>query len=132
MLGLLDDIRPDTVVTFGPDGMTGHPDHIALSHWVSAAWASAVVGSALQATTTASFADRFASVHEALGVFPPACRYALPDDELAVAVHLDAELQDVKLASLRLHASQLAPVIDAIGLDCLRRWWSTEMFVEER
>lgn len=24
--------RPDVVVTFGPDGITGHPDHIAISH----------------------------------------------------------------------------------------------------
>ena len=24
--------RPDVVGTFGPDGMTGHPDHIAISH----------------------------------------------------------------------------------------------------
>jgi LmbE family N-acetylglucosaminyl deacetylase len=26
----LDDERPDVVVTFGPDGVTGHPDHIAV------------------------------------------------------------------------------------------------------
>src|SRR3954471_13528372 len=25
------DVQPDTVVTFGPDGMTGHPDHRAVS-----------------------------------------------------------------------------------------------------
>lgn len=24
--------RPDVVMTFGPDGVTGHPDHIAISH----------------------------------------------------------------------------------------------------
>src|SRR4051794_21021762 len=27
----LDEERPDVVVTFGPDGVTGHPDHIAMS-----------------------------------------------------------------------------------------------------
>ncbi len=30
-------IRPQVVVTFGPDGVYGHPDHIALSQLVSAA-----------------------------------------------------------------------------------------------
>lgn len=38
---VLDDFRPDVVVSFGPDGAYGHPDHIAIS----------------QATTTAFLAD---------------------------------------------------------------------------
>lgn len=29
--------RPDVVVTFGPDGLTGHPDHVAVSRLTSAA-----------------------------------------------------------------------------------------------
>ena len=33
---LIDEIRPDTIVTFGPDGMTGHPDHRAVSVWTTA------------------------------------------------------------------------------------------------
>ena len=34
LVGLFDDVRPDTVVTFGPDGFTGHPDHRTVSRWV--------------------------------------------------------------------------------------------------
>ncbi len=30
-------LQPDTVLTFGPDGMTGHTDHIAVSQWATAA-----------------------------------------------------------------------------------------------
>ncbi|MBP7806985.1 PIG-L family deacetylase [Candidatus Saccharibacteria bacterium] len=29
--------KPDTIVTFGPTGSTGHPDHIAVSTWTSQA-----------------------------------------------------------------------------------------------
>lgn len=29
--------NPDTILTFGPEGMTGHPDHQAVSRWVDAA-----------------------------------------------------------------------------------------------
>src|SRR5690606_32065718 len=29
--------QPDTILTFGPDGMTGHPDHQTVSRWVSLA-----------------------------------------------------------------------------------------------
>jgi LmbE family N-acetylglucosaminyl deacetylase len=35
--GLLDEIRPDVVITFGPDGFSGHPDHIAVGAAVTAA-----------------------------------------------------------------------------------------------
>ena len=33
------DIEPDVIVTFGPEGMTGHPDHRAVSRWTTDAWA---------------------------------------------------------------------------------------------
>jgi LmbE family N-acetylglucosaminyl deacetylase len=33
----LRDLRPDAVLTFGPEGITGHPDHIAVSKRVTAA-----------------------------------------------------------------------------------------------
>jgi LmbE family N-acetylglucosaminyl deacetylase len=31
-------VRPQTVLTFGPDGMTGHSDHIAVSRWTTLAF----------------------------------------------------------------------------------------------
>ncbi len=27
--------QPDTILTFGPEGWTGHPDHQSVSHWVT-------------------------------------------------------------------------------------------------
>ncbi len=38
LAALLDDVRPDTVLTFGPDGLTGHADHQAVSRWTTAAF----------------------------------------------------------------------------------------------
>jgi LmbE family N-acetylglucosaminyl deacetylase len=35
--GHLRRVRPDVVITFGPDGAYGHPDHIAISQFTSAA-----------------------------------------------------------------------------------------------
>src|SRR5690606_23651019 len=34
-------VDPDTVLTFGPDGMTGHPDHRTVSRWAGRARAAA-------------------------------------------------------------------------------------------
>ena len=38
---IIDRVQPDTVLTFGPDGATYHPDHMAVSRWVSTAAAGA-------------------------------------------------------------------------------------------
>ncbi|MFO7544066.1 MAG: PIG-L family deacetylase [Trueperaceae bacterium] len=37
------DVRPDAVLTFGPDGITGHPDHAAVSRFTTAAVTAAAV-----------------------------------------------------------------------------------------
>lgn len=34
---IIERCKVDTVVTFGPDGLTGHPDHQAVSRWTGAA-----------------------------------------------------------------------------------------------
>jgi LmbE family N-acetylglucosaminyl deacetylase len=34
-------VQPQTILTFGPDGMTGHTDHQTVSHWTSQAVQSA-------------------------------------------------------------------------------------------
>ena len=43
IIALIEDVQPDVVVTFGPDGITGHPDHIAVSRWTTAAVCEACV-----------------------------------------------------------------------------------------
>src|SRR5215207_4088967 len=38
---LMAEVAPDVIVTFGPDGMTNHPDHRAVSAWTTNAWRAA-------------------------------------------------------------------------------------------
>jgi len=35
---LLFDRQPHVLITFGPDGLSGHPDHIRVGEWTRAAW----------------------------------------------------------------------------------------------
>ena len=37
LCGFIEDVQPDTVLTFGPDGGTFHEDHIAVSRWTTLA-----------------------------------------------------------------------------------------------
>jgi LmbE family N-acetylglucosaminyl deacetylase len=43
-------IRPDVVLTFGPDGAYGHPDHIAVGQWALAAAVHAAAPEATEAS----------------------------------------------------------------------------------
>ena len=48
---IIEEVRPDTVLTFGPDGGTGHPDHIAVCAWTQLAVIRANTGAALYFST---------------------------------------------------------------------------------
>jgi LmbE family N-acetylglucosaminyl deacetylase len=125
---VMEEVRPDTVVTFGPDGMTGHPDHRTVSAWTSAAWEKTGRGRLLHATTTAAFADEHADLHARIPVFGEGLPLRTPEDEVALAVALDDGLLDRKLAALRAQATQVGPVLAAMGEGAFRRWWRTETF----
>ena len=65
------DIDPDVIVTFGPDGMTGHPDHRAVSRWTTDAWAATRPDADLwYATVTPDFHRRWGAVNDGSGCGP--------------------------------------------------------------
>lgn len=128
------DVDPDLVVTFGPDGMTGHPDHRAVSRWTTDAWAA--TGSRAElwyATLTPEFHREWGPTNERIGLWAdqpePPCTTR---DDLAHELTLIDDLLDVKLAALRAHASQTGPLIDLVGADTYRQWWRTESFRSAR
>jgi LmbE family N-acetylglucosaminyl deacetylase len=130
---VLDEVRPDTVVTFGPEGMTGHGDHVAVSRWTTAA----VEGSRrpirlLHATTTAEFSDRWMAVNDRLEAFSEGLPLATPNDQVALELRLDDAELDRKLVALAAQSSQLVPLIATLDEDTIRRWWEVETFTLAR
>ena len=85
------DIDPDLIVTFGPDGMTGHPDHRAISRWTTDAWATTRPDAdLLYATLTAEFHRRWGPVNDQIGLWadqpdPPCTADGRPGPEHPVA-----------------------------------------------
>lgn len=126
---VLDEVVPDTVVTFGPEGMTGHSDHVAVSRWTTAA-----VGEAdrrirvLYATTTERFCRRWASVNQRLEAFGDGLPLATPEAEIALELRLEGDELDRKLVALAAQSSQIGPLMSILGEDVFRDWWATETF----
>ena len=128
---LINDIRPQTVVTFGPDGFTGHHDHRAVSRWVSrACLETAYSGQLWHATLTEDFHRRWGSLSSRLGVWmDQRVVPSAPMHALAHQVVCDEPESHQKLAALRAHASQTSGLIQEVGEEVYRRWWSTESFI---
>lgn len=124
-------VEPDTVVTFGPDGLTGHEDHQTVSTWATAAHAATgSSGRLLYATTTEEFAARWEPQRRAFDVFlADGLPLRTPASALAVELRLTPDLLDRKMVALRAQASQTTRLIGAIGEERMREWWSTETFV---
>jgi LmbE family N-acetylglucosaminyl deacetylase len=130
---VLDEVRPDTVVTFGPEGMTGHGDHIAVSRWTTRAVEEVARPiQLLHATTTAEFVQRWAPVNRRLDAFGEGLPLATPADVVALELRLDADELDRKLVALAAQSSQLGPLVATLDEDTIRRWWEVETFTLAR
>jgi LmbE family N-acetylglucosaminyl deacetylase len=128
---IVDDVRPDTILTFGPDGMTGHPDHRAVSAWATAAWRrTGRRGRLWYATTTRGFHRRWGEVNERAGIWAQSPPPVAPEDALAMVFRCDSTVRDRKFAALRAHHTQTAGLIDLVGADTYRRWWAEEAFAD--
>lgn len=124
---LLDDVRADTVVTFGPDGFTGHPDHRTVSSWTDLALRRAgVEPRLLHAVSRERVVDP--ELDEDFGVFELGRPRVCADDDLALLLRLDGTALDRKVAALLRQVSQTAGLVEAVGLERFRAWVAAEAF----
>jgi LmbE family N-acetylglucosaminyl deacetylase len=103
--------RPDVVVTFGPDGITGHPDHITIGHATTEAFLSLAEAGGpgfrrlVYGAIRQSMIDRWNRQRLAAGLDPwdPNTVYHLrgvPDNEVDIVV-------DTSSVAARVHAAML-------------------------
>jgi LmbE family N-acetylglucosaminyl deacetylase len=129
---LVDDVRPDTILTFGADGMTFHPDHIAVHHWVTAAWhRRGRCGRLLYATSTVEFVARFRDQFEEWNMYMTDERpTGVPTEGLAVHAVLTGDVLDRKLTALRSMTTQTASLLATTDADTYAAQVAEEAFVE--
>ena len=129
---LLDEVQPDTILTFGPDGMTFHPDHITVSRWVTAAWQQHGRRSRLlYATATVEHLTRFGERYEEWGAFMTDERPSgATPEELALHVRLDGWRLDRKLTALETMASQTRGLMAMVDPEIYALQVAEEAFVD--
>jgi LmbE family N-acetylglucosaminyl deacetylase len=129
---LIDDVCPDTILTFGCEGITFHPDHVAVHRWVTWAWElRGRRGRLLYATSTTDHLARFSELYEQWGVYMTDERpIGTRPDELAVHLTLDGPDLDRKLAALAAMASQTGTVMSTLDLETYAASVADESFVD--
>jgi LmbE family N-acetylglucosaminyl deacetylase len=107
-------LRPNIVITFGPDGVSGHPDHVALSQIVSSAFWAATVHTfpwqeKLSSSRRASLYSRRASLYYVLrsASVPQGCQPSVTIEPPRLTTVIDiASVGQQKLAAIHSHRSQ--------------------------
>ena len=129
--GCIRQYQPDTILTFGPDGMTGHPDHQTVSHW--AALAKGATGSKAKIYHSIQTPEQYEDFLEAdrqFNIFfnidkPPVCEAGQCD----VCFCLDDDIYQLKLRALRAMPSQTEGMLNVFH-DSLRTSLGMEAFVK--
>ncbi|MCU1658862.1 MAG: LmbE family protein [Pseudonocardiales bacterium] len=125
---LVETVRPDTVLTFGPDGGTFHPDHIAVSRWTTEAVAGS--GSRLHYTTHTPQWQAIASAQfDVLDVMMAEGVPTTHDrDACSIYTVLDGDLLDQKYRAMLCQESQVGPMLAAMGPERFRDLLAEEAF----
>jgi LmbE family N-acetylglucosaminyl deacetylase len=128
---IMRDVQPDSVFSFGPDGMTDHPDHKSTCAWAAAAFERAAKPGAklYYATMTPEWAKEFVPRMNKFNVFmSPNVPPVAPRDELAIVFELPPDLLDLKLRAIEAHVSQVEGMLNAFGQDFFREAHKEEYF----
>jgi len=127
---IMAEVRPDTVLTFGPDGMTDHAGHKSVCDWTTRAFREvAMPGAKLHyATATPEWAERWVPVYNRFDVFRPGTPPITPREELSIDFPLPPDLLALKLRAIQEHVSQVEGMVDAFGEDIFREAMAEECF----
>lgn len=130
---LLNQYQPDTIITFGPDGLTGHPDHQTVSSWVKAAVAdfSRPIG-VFHVVQTPETYKHMKVADEQFNIYfnirkPP----LVPAKDCAIVLELSDSLLDKKYQALRVQPSQTQALLSRFEEEFIRKMLREEAFVQE-
>lgn len=115
-LAVMTDVRPDVVLTFGPEGVYGHPDHIKAHQTATAAFEQYVNGgqfnpglyyNALPKSRILEMVKRPSGPFRTMSP-EELDRCGTPDELITTIIDVSHQF-DRKLATIRAHRTQVAP-----------------------
>lgn len=134
LVPIIEKVRPDTVLTFGPDGLTGHTDHQAVSRWTSLALTQAKLSKPARLLHKAESQEWYNLIGKTLDernnlYFAIEKPRLYPQAEISFSFYLPAELAERKLDALRAQHSQMDSFFNKMSSKELADFASYEGFV---
>lgn len=124
--------KPDTIVTFGPEGMTGHPDHMCVSSWTQLAVNKLTKKPAVYHVvhTTDQYEQYLKQLDEKLNIFfniekPP----LLEPHQCDIYFELGDEFEQIKYEALSAQPSQTEIMTKLFSDELIKKALSPETFV---
>lgn len=96
ILAVIHQVRPLVLLSFGPDGLSGHPDHILVGQWATKVF-RCIEG--IAALYTVAVPQSLVQTLNMRQVHP------VPDEAIALSVDVSS-IWEMKLAAMRCHATQ--------------------------
>lgn len=121
-------VQPDTVLTFGPDGATWHPDHMAVSRWTTQALRGTGAKVHYTSITPQWYELLSQYVDPAMVMMTDKAPLVHPVEALSIHTVLDGALLDTKERAMRCQESQIGPMLALLGEDNFRRMLAEESF----
>ncbi len=124
--------KPDTILTFGRDGLTGHPDHKAVCRWTLEAQQlidePPVIYQAVQSKH--QYEDYLHTLDEAFDIFFNIDQPILKEDyECDILFELPEDLHDIKFNALKAMPSQTDTMLTTFDKDFICASLSPEAFI---
>jgi LmbE family N-acetylglucosaminyl deacetylase len=128
---IMEEVQPDIVLTFGPEGMTGHVAHQDVSRWAGEAFGEVAKPGArlFHAVFPRSLGDEWLEKLAPFNIFRPGTPHVVADEEIELYFELTGSLLDQKVASIKEHASQIEALYEVFGDEGFRRFMAKEGFV---
>jgi N-acetylglucosamine malate deacetylase 2 len=95
-------VAPDVVITFGPDGISGHPDHVTVSRWATDVFDK--LSKETNGPNRLYYIAPSEATQQGCGIAPPAETVGGPLAFIDIGEHLEK-----KLRAAQQHASQNPP-----------------------
>jgi len=102
---VVDEVKPQVWLSFGPDGLSGHLDHLAVGRWASEAFDRIGEAAALYTVAVPRSLARRLGMHQV---------HPVPDEAITLALDVST-VWEAKMSALRCHATQWtsSPMVNA-------------------
>lgn len=129
---LIEAHKPDTILTFGPDGLTGHPDHQTVSTWVKNAVSQSTDKPQVYRVVydPAQYEQFLVPLDKKVNVFLNTDRPPLvAAKDCDIAFELPQDILQQKLRALAAQPSQMERVLQAVPESAQKGTFGYEYFV---